>query len=87
MIKELEALARAVIGVRGQLAQIEAEADYRAAANPQAVLKLIEVIKAQHEVVAIVANWDLDYLRSIKALRDMMKARDLLAKANELGVG
>lgn len=70
----------------------EANARYIAATNPQTVLKLIEVIRAQHEVIKAICKWDWEamilphHANLDKALLDIVRADNALAKAAELGV-
>ena len=67
-----------------------AEAYYRAA-NPQTMLKLIEIIRAQHQVIEAICRWEWNSLRGGPdspgweyALSDIKKARAALANANEV---
>jgi hypothetical protein len=72
-----------VISPRYAQEQVEHDTAYIAAANPQTVLKLIEVIRAQQEAVFeldLYSSWHHSYCDSPAKI----KARAALAKANEV---
>jgi hypothetical protein len=90
-ITELETLARAATpGVYHDGIGYDT---FIAAANPATMLKLIEVIRAQQEVIGAICKWEWNSLRGGPdspgweyALSDIKEARAALANANEVGV-
>jgi hypothetical protein len=107
-ITELETLARAATPGKWEATSIfnvwsqshlicstddSDDSQYIAAANPATMLKLIEIIREQHQVIGAICKWDWEamirpsHADLDKALLDIVRADNSLRKTTELGVG